>query len=74
MKKVKISKVCPCGRGLRSHVDLLCAHCRGKDGKRKKEEYYKRLDAFRAQLQMDMFGFIVDDLSEHRTFFVNVRK
>lgn len=71
MRKVKVSKICPCGKGLRSHVDLLCAHCRGKSGQLKKDEYHKRLNALRVQLQTEMFGFNVDDVSEHRTFYVN---
>jgi len=73
MKKVKITKVCLCGRGLRSHVDLLCARCIGKAGKLKREMYHKRLESFRVQLQEEMYGFSVDPTSEHRAFFVNVK-
>lgn len=55
--KAVIPKVCSCGKGYRSWVDLKCAYCRGRVGADKRSEFYKRADAAVQAIQMEMFGF-----------------
>lgn len=52
-----LSRVCDCGKGYRSWVDLRCGHCRGKAGTDKHAEFYRRAEAAVQAIQMEMFGF-----------------
>lgn len=61
----EISRVCGCGRGYRSRHDLLCGYCRGKQGRRKLDQYHQALEAAQRRLQLEYFRHYVHPVSSH---------
>ena len=65
MRKQVHSRVCSCGKGYRSQVDLLCRNCRSKDEQRAFDEFHARINLFAAKTQLIMFGFYTPDTQPH---------
>jgi len=66
MRKQVHSRVCSCGKGYRSQVDLLCRNCRSKDEQKAFDASMHRLIySPNKQTQMVMFGFYTPDTQPH---------
>lgn len=52
-----VSRVCACGKGYRSWVDLKCGHCRTEQETDAHSEFYRRAESAVQAIQSEMFGF-----------------
>lgn len=69
-----LSRVCSCGRGYRSWVDLKCGHCRTRQEVDKQSEFYRRAEAAVQKLQEDMFGFSTQPVAPAKSIVVKFRE
>lgn len=65
MRKLVHSRVCRCGKGYRSQVDLLCRNCRSKDEQKAFDAFHAQINLFATQTQLVMFGFYTPDTQPH---------